>query len=282
VGPTAVRVRGLYLAIVTLGLVIIGEYVFRNWKTLTGGSESGRPHPDFEFRLWKEGTPLFDFDQDAVIAGIPVSSEVSTYLLILAFTVIAVLVAKNIQRSRSGRAFQAIRDRDVAAEVMGVNEFYYKLLAFGLSSAFAGVAGALLASYVGRTIPERFNLFLSIQFVAMIVIGGAGTVSGTLMGAAFVILLPRFVRDFTDWLAGVVNSGEGVIAWVGDLFIATGPGDFGIISTLPGIGPGLNVDQLKFVLFGILIVVFLVFEPLGLYGIWLRIRNYWKGWPFTY
>jgi branched-chain amino acid transport system permease protein len=135
---------------------------------------------------------------------------------------------------------------------------------------------------VGRTVPERFDLLLSIQFIAMIIIGGAGTVSGTLMGAAFVLLLPRFVRDITDWLAGIVDSGEGVIAWVGDLFIATSPDDFGIINTLPGVGPGLNVDQLNFVLFGLLIVVFLIFEPLGLYGIWLRIRNYWKGWPFTY
>ncbi len=282
VGPTAVRVRGLYLAIVTLGLVIIGEYVFRNWKSLTGGSQSGRTHPEFTFQFWKEGTPLFDFGKSATIAGIEVSSEVSTYLLMLAFVVIAVLVAKNIQRSRTGRAFQAIRDRDVAAEVMGVNEFRYKLLAFGLSSAFAGVAGALLSSFVGRTIPERFDLFLSVQFIAMIIIGGAGTVSGTLMGAAFVLLLPRVVRDATDWLADIVDSGEGIFAKFLDLFIATTPDDFGLVNTLPGVGPGLSVDQLNAVLFGLLIVLFLIFEPLGLYGIWLRIRNYWKGWPFTY
>lgn len=282
VGPTAVRVRGLYLAIVTLGLVIIGEYVFRNWKSLTGGSQAGRTHPEFEFRFWGEDSTVFDFSQDARILGIEVSSEISTYLLMLGFALIAVLVAKNIQRSRAGRAFQAIRDRDVAAEVMGVNEFRYKLLAFGLSSAFAGVAGALLSSFVGRTIPERFDLFLSVQFIAMIIIGGAGTVSGTLMGAAFVLMLPRFVRDATDWLAGVVESGEGLLAWIGDLFIATSPDDFGLVNTLPGVGPGLSVDQLNAVLFGLLIVVFLIFEPLGLYGIWLRIRNYWKGWPFTY
>ncbi len=282
VGPTAVRVRGLYLAIVTLGLVIIGEYVFRNWKGLTGGSQSGRTHPEFQFKFWKEGTPLFDFGQDATIAGFQISSEVSTYMLMLGFAVAAVLVAKNIQRSRTGRAFQAIRDRDVAAEVMGVNEFKYKLLAFGLSSAFAGFAGALLASFVGRSIPERFDLFLAVQFIAMIIIGGAGTVSGTLMGAAFVLILPRVVRDLTDWGAAIVESGEGVLAWIGDLFIATSPDDFGLINTLPGVGPGLSVDQLNGVLFGLLIVLFLIFEPLGLYGIWLRIRNYWKGWPFTY
>lgn len=282
VGPTAVRVRGLYLAIVTLGLVIIGEYFFRNWKSLTGGSQAGRSHPAFELRWWKEETPFFSFGEDTEIFGIAVSSEVLTYGLMLAFLIVAILVAKNIQRTRVGRAFQSIRDRDVAAEVMGVDEFRYKLLAFGLSSAFAGVTGALLASFVGRTIPERFDLFLSVQFIAMIIIGGAGTVSGTLMGAAFVVLLPRIVRDVTDWLAEIVRSGEGLLARIGDLFIATSPTDFGLINTLPGVGPGLSIDQLNAVLFGLLIILFLIFEPLGLYGIWLRIRNYWKGWPFTY
>lgn len=282
VGPTAVRVRGLYLAIVTLGLVIIGEYFWRNWKSLTGGSQAGRPHPEFELRLWREEEPFFSFTQDTEIFGIAVSSEILIYMLMLVFAVVAIVLAKNIQRTRVGRAFQSIRDRDVAAAIMGVNEFKYKLIAFGLSSAFAGVAGALLASFVGRTIPERFDLFLSVQFIAMIIIGGAGTVSGTLMGAAFVVLLPRIVRDFTDWMAGIVESGEGLLARVGDLFIATSSTDFGLIHTLPGVGPGLSVDQLNAVLFGLLIIVFLIFEPLGLYGIWLRIRNYWKGWPFTY
>ncbi|MDH3517962.1 MAG: branched-chain amino acid ABC transporter permease, partial [Acidimicrobiia bacterium] len=183
VGPTAVRVRGLYLAIVTLGLVFIGEYLFRNLDSITGGSQSGRTFPNFELRLWKEETPLIDFSRDGAWLGIEISSEAKTYLFLLVICLIFVLYAKNIQRTRVGRAFQAIRDRDVAAEIMGVNEFAYKLLAFGISSFFAGVSGALLASFVGRTIPERWDLLLSVQFIAIILIGGAGTVSGTLMGA---------------------------------------------------------------------------------------------------
>ena len=95
-------------------------------------------------------------------------------------------------------------------------------------------------------------------------------------------LLPRLVRDGTDWVADVIEEGDSVLAWVGDLFVATSPDDFGIINTLPGVGPGLSVDQTNAVLFGLLIIGFLIFEPLGLFGIWLRIRNYWKGWPFTY
>ncbi len=282
VGPTAVRVRGLYLAIVTLGLVFIGEYLFRNTESWTGGSQAGRTFPRFQFRFWKEEEPLVDFSRKGEWFGIELSNEAKTYILLLGFAIVATLIAKNIQRTRVGRAFQAIRDRDIAAEVMGVDEFRYKLLAFGISSAFAGVSGALLASFVGRTIPERWDLLLSVQFIAIILIGGAGTVSGTLMGALFVIALPRVVQDFTAWLSDKIEAGEGIIAKVGDIFIATSGDDFGIVNTLPGTGPGLSVFQLNLVIYGLLIIVFLIFEPLGLYGIWLRVRNYWKGWPFTY
>ncbi len=282
VGPTAVRVRGLYLAIVTLGLVFIGEYLFRNTESWTGGSQAGRTFPRFQFRFWKEEEPLVDFSRKGEWFGIELSNEAKTYILLLGFAIVATLIAKNIQRTRVGRAFQAIRDRDIAAEVMGVDEFRYKLLAFGISSAFAGVSGALLASFVGRTIPERWDLLLSVQFIAIILIGGAGTVTGTLMGALFVVALPRVVQDFTAWLSDKIDAGEGIIAKVGDVFIATSGDDFGIVNTLPGTGPGLSVFQLNLVIYGLLIIVFLIFEPLGLYGIWLRVRNYWKGWPFTY
>lgn len=277
VGPTAVRVRGLYLAIVTLGLVFIGEYVFRNWRSLTGGSQAGRSFPRLDVRLWKEETPLIETTQ----SGPWLTSSGKGFLLLLVLAVVFTVLAKNIQRTRVGRAFQSIRDRDVAAEVMGVNEFKYKLMAFGISSFYAGVSGALLAGYFGRTIPERWDLILSVQFIAIILIGGAGTVSGTLMGAGFVILLPRIVQNFTLWLSAAVNDG-GIFAKIVDPVIATSATDFGIVNIQPGVGPGLSVIQLNQVIYGLLIIGFLIFEPLGLYGIWLRVRNYWRGWPFTY
>jgi branched-chain amino acid transport system permease protein len=283
VAPTAVRVRGLYLAIVTLGLVFIGEYLWRNLDFITGGSQSGRGHPDFAIRLWKEDVPLLDVSQDGTWFGVlNVSSEAKTYLLLLLLTIAFVLLAKNIQRTRVGRAFMSIRDRDLAAEVMGVDEFKYKTMAFAISSFFAGVAGALLASLVGRTIPETWNLFLSVEFIAIILIGGVGTVSGALMGTVFVVLLPRIVQDFTNWMQGVVESGQGILAGAFDVFVSTGPDDFGLINTSAGVAPGLSIDQLNLVIYGLLIIGFLIFEPLGLYGIWLRVRNYWKAWPFTY
>ena len=282
IGPTAVRVRGLYLAFVTLGLVFVGEYVFRNWTSLTGGSQAGRTFPAFELKLWKEETPLISFSTDGPWFGIDFSAEAKTFYLLTALAILFVILAKNVQRTRVGRAFQSIRDRDIAAEIMGVNEFRYKLTAFGLSSFYAGVAGALFAVFVGRMIPEQWNLFLSVEFIAIVLIGGAGVVTGTILGSIFVIVLPRVVEDLTHGLATVVQEGSGPLAWIGDIFISTGAGDFGFVNTQAGVAPGLSIAQLNLVLYGLLIIGFLIFEPLGLYGLWLRIRNYWKGWPFTY
>ena len=282
IGPTAVRVRGLYLAIVTLGLVFIGEYVWRNWTSLTGGAQVGRDFPPLQFRIWKEDPPLFDLTTPSTWFGVEVSATGKAFLFLTLVAAIFALLAKNLQRTRVGRAFMSIRDRDIAAEIMGVDEFAYKLLAFGLSSFYAGIAGALLASFVTRVVPERWDLFLSVQFIAIVLIGGAGTVTGALLGTAFVVLLPRIVQNFTLWLEATATAGEGIWAAISDVFMSTSPTDFGLINTQAGVGPGLSVAQLNLVLYGLLIIGFLIFEPLGLYGIWLRIRNYWKGWPFTY
>lgn len=262
--------------------MFIGEYVWRNWTWLTGGTQSGREFPDFELRIWKEEEPLIDFSSDGSWFGIEFTGEAKTYFLMLVLLIAAVVFAKNIQRTRVGRAFQSIRDRDIAAEIMGVNEVKYKLQAFAISSFFAGVSGALLASFVGRTIPERWNLFLSVIFIAIVLIGGAGVVTGTLLGASFVILLPRIVEDVTEWLTEYVVEGTGIFVWLADLVVVTSPEDWGIINISQGFGPGLSVALFNQVIYGLLIIGFLIFEPLGLYGIWLRIRNYWKGWPFTY
>ena len=282
IAPTAVRVRGIYLAIVTLGLVFIGEWMFRSMPFITGGAQAGREFPRFEFRLWKEELPLVDFTTDGPWFGIELTSEAKTYFLLLVFVIIGVIIAKNLQRTRVGRAFMSIRDRDIAAEVMGVAEAQNKLLAFALSSAFAGLTGAMLGAFVGRLVPEGFSLFMSIQFIAILLIGGLGTVTGTLLGSVFVVVLPRIVADLTGLLASTAESGTGFLAGVAGFFVSTAEGDPGIVSTLPGTSPGLNVAQFNLLLYGLLLIGFLIFEPLGLYGIWIRIRNYWKSWPFTY
>jgi branched-chain amino acid transport system permease protein len=283
VSPAAVKVRGLYLAIVTIGLVFIGQHLGRMFPQYAGDPESGRRWPSLDFRLWREEEPLVLMTGRSEWFGfLDLRGEQKQYFFLLMLVIIGAVLAKNLSRSRTGRAFQAIRDRDVAAEVMGVPEFKYKMMAFAISSAYAGFAGALFASFNGRLGPPTWDLFLSVEFIAILLIGGAGTLTGMFMGTAFVVMLPHLVEDFTEWLAHRAGD-PGVIGFLGGLLISTSPGDWGPIAT-GTTAPGwpMSVFLWNLVIFGVLIVVFLIFEPLGLYGIWTRIRNYWKGWPFSY
>lgn len=284
VSPAAVKVRGLYLAIVTVGLVFIGLHLGRMLPEYAGDFESGRRWPKLDIRLWKEENPLIEMTSDGKWFGlIHLSEEQKQFFFLLAIVLLMTWLAKNLLRSRTGRALQAIRDRDVAAEVMGVPEFEYKRLGFAISSFYAGLAGALFASYNGRVSPVDFSLLLSVDFIAILLIGGAGTIAGTLMGTAFVELLPDMVEKGTAWLGTRLDAG-GISGGVSNFLLTSGnAGDFGPIATSPT-APGwpMSVFQWNFVIYGVLIVIFLIFEPLGLFGVWLRIRNYWKGWPFSY
>jgi branched-chain amino acid transport system permease protein len=282
VAPAAVRLRGLYLAIVTVGLVFIGLHLSRVIPEIAGQPEVGRNFPPLEFKWWKEEEPVISFSSDGQWLWFDVTGNQKTYLFCLALLGLAILVAKNLTRTRTGRAWQAIRDRDIAAEVMGVPEVRYKVIAFAISSFFAGIAGALFASFVGRLPPEVWDLVLSVEFIAILLIGGVGTTAGTLMGAFFVVLLPRLIEQFALWMSEQ-TAGDGPWASFWDFLVSQGANDFGFVSA-EQIAPGfaLPVSALDAVLYGALVVIFLLFEPLGLFGIWVRIRNYWKGWPFTY
>jgi branched-chain amino acid transport system permease protein len=282
VSPAAVRVRGLYLGIVTVGLVFIGIHLSKVLPEMSGGAEVGRNFPPMRFTWWKEDDAFLDLSTDGKWLWFDIDRNAKTYLFCLLLLVIATVVSKNLIRSRTGRALQAIRDRDVAAEVMGIPETKYKLIAFAGSSFFAGVAGALFASFVGKLPPEQFDLILSVEFIAILLIGGAGTTAGTLIGTFFVVLSPRFVEEFAGWMGGQASKGGGWGSFW-DLLISREAGDNGLISTAD-IAPGLAlpVNRLDELIYGTLVVVFLLFEPLGLYGIWIKIRNYWKGWPFSY
>lgn len=279
VAPTAIRVRGLYLAFVTLGLVFIGLHLWRNLGKVAGGPTTGREWPPLELSLWR-GEPLISFSKSGPWFGIELSGAAKTYFLLFVIAVLFAVLSKNIMRTRIGRSWASIRDRDIAAEVMGVNESRSKLQAFAVSSFYAGVAGGLYGAVLGRVIPESWDLLLSVEFIAIVLIGGAGTVAGTLLGTFFVVLTPRIVEDLTLWLANQAE-GSGGFSSIANLVVATSSDDFGLVST-GATGPGLSIFQLNIVLFGVLIIVFLIAEPLGLFGIWIRIKNYWKGWPFTY
>ncbi|MBT8214480.1 MAG: branched-chain amino acid ABC transporter permease [Acidimicrobiia bacterium] len=247
VAPVALRLRGLYLALVTLGLVFLGEHIFRNWTQLTGGQGVGREPATLSLFGYR-------FDLDGSVLGIDLIREQQIYFLALVVMVVMALLAKNLVRSRVGRAFAAVRDRDIAAEVMGVNLTKYKVLAFAVSSFYAGVAGALLYTVTGFLDPNAFNLFLSIAYIAMVVIGGAASIAGSIAGAFFITLLPEVIENVIHAL----------------------PIDAETLFT------SISTAQIERILFGVLIIVFLIFEPLGLYGIWIRIRNYWKAFPFSY
>lgn len=243
VAPLATRLRGLYLAIVTLGLVFIGEHIFREWSDLTGGAGVGREAatPELFGYHFNEDTSMF-------------TEEQNLYLLLLVLLLVFALAARNIARSKIGRSFMAVRDRDMAAEMMAINLPRTKTLAFAISSFYAGCSGALIFMITGFFDPASFNLLLSVQFIAMVLIGGAGTVSGALMGALFISLLPTLTRELPNYLPFISSQ----------------------VTDTP------NIFQLQSILYGLLIVGFLLFEPRGLFGIWIRIRNYWKGWPFSY
>lgn len=243
VAPLATRLRGLYLAIVTLGLVFIGQHVFNEWSSLTGGAGVGRPAATLEFF----GHPLAATDTLG-------TRDQKLFWLMLLLLVGFALAARNLARSRVGRAFTAIRDRDIAAGVIGVDLRRYKTIAFAVSSCYAGCAGALLYTVTGFFDPGSFSLLLSVQYIAMVLIGGAGTISGAVAGAFFITLLPRLTREMQAWVP--------------------------FVSTQPNEVP--NVFQVETILYGVLIIVFLIFEPRGLFGIWVRVRTYWKAWPFSY
>ncbi|HVF73420.1 MAG TPA: branched-chain amino acid ABC transporter permease [Acidimicrobiales bacterium] len=247
VGPFALRLRGNYLAVISLGLVFLGQHVFENWESLTGGpGGNGSTAP--------LSLGFLDFNALAV-GGRAYTRNQSFFWLVWALVFLSLLIAKNIVRSRPGRAMQAIRDRDVAAQVIGVSLGRYKVGAFVVSSALAAMAGALFATYQQFIAPDSFNLFLSIQFVFMIIVGGIGTVFGSVIGALFAGLLPALVSKYG--------------------------GSIPFIEQQPGAG-GLTVFQVNQIAFGVLIILFLILEPRGLAAVWLRIKAYFRAWPFSY
>jgi branched-chain amino acid transport system permease protein len=254
VAPLATRLRGLYLAIVTLGLVFVGEHFFEHWRAMTGGPSTGRPPPPvtiFGYRLDRDGTHVLAFGGWEV--G-PFSRQQQLLWLLLALMIIFALAARNIARSDVGRAFTAIRDRDIAAAVIGVNLFKQKTVAFAISSFYAGCFGAVFYTTFLNVNPDRFNLLLSVLFLIMVLVGGVGTISGAIAGAFLIAVLPRFAEWLASWVPFISSEPQGIP----------------------------NYDHVRFVLYGLLIIGFLMFEPRGLFGIWFRIRNWFRAYPFSY
>ncbi|MGO8881877.1 MAG: branched-chain amino acid ABC transporter permease [Desulfomonilaceae bacterium] len=233
IGIPSLRVKGLYLCIATLAAQFILDFVFVHWESMTRGIRGiNVPPPSI-------GDFVFD-------------TEKSYYFITLVIVIVSVGFARNLVRTKWGRAFVAIRDRDLAAEIIGINLFHYKLAAFALSSFFAGIAGSLWVGFIKVVTPEHFPFSLSIQYLAMVVVGGLGSILGSIFGAIFMTLTPELLNIS-------VSSAKQLFPGLDQFFI-----------------------PLKEIVFGGLIVSFLVFEPHGLAEIWHRIKNFFLLWPFSH
>ena len=232
-GIPAGRIKGLYLAIATLAAQFILEDFFARADWFTGGSAGAMAEYLTIFGM------TFDTDQ--------------TYFYVVLFYVVLMFTfTSNLVRSRDGRALIAVRDHYLSAEIMGINLTWYRVTSFGLSALYAGIGGALFGHYLGFVSVEGFTIILSIQFLAMIIIGGLGSIYGTLLGVIFMVLLPE------------------VMTWGVHLF--------------SGMAPDLiqSLAYIKEMSIGLAIILFLIFEPEGLAHRWKRIKTYWKLYPFSY
>lgn len=229
VGLPSLRVKGLYLAIATIAASFIAHFLFANLR-LTGGTA---------------GLTL----QPATVFGVALDTSFRLYWVIVPVTLLMLLGAANLFRTRIGRAFIAIRDRDISAEVLGIPLLRYKLLSFGLSSFYAGVAGGLWAYFFRVVTPESFPLLMSIFFLAAIIVGGMGSILGGILGAVFMTMVPELLKLIVDLLPG-------------------------------GSELAVFLSPVRTMVFGLLIIVFLVFEPQGLAEMWRRLRRFFHLWPF--
>jgi branched-chain amino acid transport system permease protein len=239
VGLFALRLRGTYLAIVSLGLVFFGIYLFNNWTSLSGGVNG---------RSFDLPVSLGPVDFGALAIGSQVySREQSLGVLYWIVAALCLLLAHNIVRSGFGRAMLAVREQDIAAEVLGVRPFRTKVAALAAGSAMGGVAGALLANELRYALPSGFDLNMSIQYVAMIVIGGMGTTYGPLLGAAFVTAFPQLINRYADQIPFVKSTTSS--------------------------GFGITKDNAGLLVYAVLIIVTLLVAPGGLSGLGARLRH---------
>lgn len=232
-GIPSLRLKGLYLAIATLASQFILEWIFIRWESVTGGSYGITiPRP--------------------TIADFTFATDRSYYYIVLFIAAAMILFATNLMRTKTGRAFMAVRDHYISAEIMGINLFKYRILSFGISSFYAGVAGALFGHSLKYVSSEQFNIEVSIVYLAMIIIGGLGSILGSLFGAVFMILLPKLLSAVTVAVSA----------------------DFPAVARL--------AIAFEHGIFGLIIIMFLIFEPDGLAHRWKMVKAYWKLYPFSY
>ncbi|MBW2284244.1 MAG: branched-chain amino acid ABC transporter permease [Deltaproteobacteria bacterium] len=237
-GLPALRLEGPYLAIATLGFGMAITQVIGRWQ-LFGG------------RMGLEAPELY-------LGPFILETDRQLYFLIVPIAFFLLWAARNLMKTRVGRAFIAIRDSDIAAETMGVNLTMYKTLAFAVSAFYTGIAGGLMAFLLGFINPSSFNFILSIYFLAFVIVGGLGSILGSVMGG----IVMTWLMLVLDKIQELPYLGAALVAFSEQWMSPAG---------LPNIAS---------IIFGLIIILLVVFEPLGLYGFWIRTKIYWKTWPF--
>src|SRR5262245_61012023 len=248
VGLPALRMSGIYLAIATLAFAVIIQEVFSRWEAVTKGFA---------------GMPV----EKPVIFGVHFSDAATFYYLCAAILALTLWMTRNLLRSPTGRAWIAIRDSEIAAQSMGVNLAVYKSIAFACSAALMGLAGALFAHKIAYLAPDIFTILLSIQLLLLVIVGGLGSLHGAVFGAIFVALLPPVIAILRDSIPAsfadvAAASGIGIIGTVGEAI--------GSFLKKPGVEAGI---------FGLILVLVILLEPLGMYGRWLKTRVFFSTFP---
>jgi branched-chain amino acid transport system permease protein len=251
VGFPALRLHGIYLLIATISFAFIVEEILARWESVTHGNEGLRVRP---LQAWGIEVP---------------TNHVSFYYLCLAVLVLVMLGALNLMRAPTGRAFIAIRDSETAAKSMGIDIAAYKVKSFAISAGITGLAGSLYAHKLSFISPEMFTLLLSIEFVMVIIIGGAIGLHGAVLGAIFIVMVDPLLTWVKDDVPRLV---AGILTALG----AAPARAQSLEQTLSAIG---SAAGLKGAIYGVIIMLFILFEPMGLYGRWLKIKLFFQLFP---
>jgi branched-chain amino acid transport system permease protein len=251
VGFPALRLSGIYLVIATIAFGFIVEEVAARWESVTNGNEGMRVKALdlFGFTLSRDG--------------------IAFYYLCLGLLILVILLALNILRTPTGRAFVAIRDSETAAKSLGVNLAIYKVMAFSISAGVTGLAGCLYAHKLSFISPEMFTLLLSLEFIIVIIIGGIGSLHGAVLGSIFVVMVDPCLTLLKDDLPGVAGR-------LGEALGMPASAATALEDLLARLG---GAAGLKGAIYGIIIMLFIIFEPYGLYGRWLKMRGYFERFP---
>ena len=251
VGFPALRLQGIYLVIATISFAFIVEEILARWESVTNGNEGMRV----------KALSLFG-------ASVPRDSP-AFYFLCLGFLILTIIGSLNLLRSPTGRAFIAIRDSETAARSMGVNVALYKVKSFAISAAITGFAGCLFAHKLSFISPEMFTLQLSIEFIIVILIGGTFSLHGAVLGAIFLVMIDPFLTYLKDDMPGI-------IAGVASAFGASKAVASNIQNNVAAFA---SANGIKGAIYGVIIMLFVLFEPLGLYGRWLKIKLFFQLFP---